>query len=101
MYQHRSFKHERISEDKLSCVTWAFYLIGSDLVVESYTEFGRPTTRHKFKANPGRTYSRHNSRNHPMKLADLPELTTEFKDAILDAFIAEVRSMLTVKLAPH
>lgn len=75
-----SFTVEKISDDKLFKEVWRFALTENKMVLDSYMDMSRPTTRHKFSAEWDKRYSRlFGGRDCKIKLEDIsvPEWVKE------------------------
>lgn len=80
----------RTASDQLTQEVWAFYFNADDarLVLDAYTQWSRPTTRHKFRF--GSAYHRLDHRGSAIPLADVPfwpGVIAEAKQQLIDRIV--------------
>lgn len=91
-----SFTIERPSLDLLEKQVWTFILSDRShqfqLVLASYTEMERKTTRHKFLPKHGRHYSVYNRRDSRILVIDVP-LPDDIKVEVYEKFMDEMNKV--------
>lgn len=84
---------EFLSEDRLSRTCWRFFLLHRTLIVDSYLEETRETTRKKFQKV--RHWSRLFSNRAGMKMEEIP-FTDKIAAQAKEAFIERIRNEVQV-----
>lgn len=84
---------EKLSDDGLAGVRWGFYLLGDQLLVDTYEEVARETKRQRMRVQ--RSWSRLNQRDSSIKQANVP-FTPEIAQEAKALYLRELTARLTV-----